>query len=1253
MSNWNAVAVKAQLRLTAQRLGQLQERQDSQGQVTRKDIANLLQQGDTVLARAKAQALVHDDSLGDLFEALEMHIGLIVEHFGELGELGNSARPLSATVEEAACSIVFAAPHTESKDLHMVRELLISRLGPEFEHTAVNNLHYHVSTRVSRALNAPPPSAAVLDENMMKIAKSHGVQWIPEPRRNDLTNAMIQILDPATAPTVDMVHLRQLCSLGIPDQPSWIRPRAWKLFFGILPVLKSSWDIELHKHRDSYYDLIRRLLTPIASLPPPTNPLIPADMSLQTVFESLARVPESLFIRLQDEPEVSPLSLLDSSASDDLRITCASNLDLRLQMIQESETSKDVNGGTPEIRLERRASDANTLSGRRRGAPTTLLSAKDYTFAGAHKKHTSALFRLLYLHSRLNPHSHSPHTSSLLVPLYTVLLQETDPKDVAHVEADTFWVFEAMIGEFSELDDETGGKVWMKKFSERLAWADAQLSVDLHAKGLDPALPHYSYRWLAPLLTQTLPLTSIFLVWDTLFCCPMRDRDSNAKLDQLLDICTSMLTRARAPLFRLGKSGRRSPSLWAEESAKRPPPSPLRPWELSDAFSEGTSLLQTYPVEAAGGIDAILQAAADLAHRREEDARSPKNGSTGLGSLLKVSIWKGFTAQLSTPADDEGVSSEEEIHDDGDETETPQLLAAPGLTSRLANTVWRGFTNQAAEGLPSPLSATSPASSVPSSPGGSPSPTGSPYKTPLELSPEPEPALSSPKANIWGYAGKLLNKDSDAAASLAKVSSNWRALAMDAWSTRKRGMSLAEGPPTPSSATSELPPSSDAWAPWTRSPMSEPEDRKRASRLPFDDYTPPPRPHFRAPRDSFMPAPRNYPPSNSDGTSPNGSLAHRTRASLASMAGLSSPAPAPPKAGPRPLMLNSSSLITAPKVNVSRSVTPTPRSATSTVPFQGDWANVTRNKHHFRGQSSISSLSPMDALGRPSWPGGNRSDAESDSTGGSRLVPINRRSISPMAPSARIVAGLREHPDSAGSSTSERIPSMPSARTAPSPSSSDRGWGLVDIPDSPKTPMSAPNSAVDVHVASGEHSRFGSINLTDAPVHEIEFTMPPKKPARKNIPAEPVDVDEDTSDSSASGPSAPSFSRVRSKRYPQRPSNLRLGSDTRSSIHEEKTPSPNRLAPEWPEVIGATPTATTFSSEPQSMSPTTPLSAGRVRKVSTGSNKSRTRKLSGDGPTRIRKVSNEGVRYKRESAANEGDDEGYDDLLSAYESEEA
>jgi hypothetical protein len=65
-------------------LGQLQERKDSEGQVTRKDIATLLQQGNVGIARAKAQHLIHEDVVGNLLEALEMHVGLILEHFSDI-----------------------------------------------------------------------------------------------------------------------------------------------------------------------------------------------------------------------------------------------------------------------------------------------------------------------------------------------------------------------------------------------------------------------------------------------------------------------------------------------------------------------------------------------------------------------------------------------------------------------------------------------------------------------------------------------------------------------------------------------------------------------------------------------------------------------------------------------------------------------------------------------------------------------------------------------------------------------------------------------------------------------------------------------------------------------------------------------------------------------------------------------------------------------------------------------------------------
>lgn len=76
--------IQAQLRLTAQRLGQLQSKKDSEGQITRRDIATLLSQSNVALARAKAQKLAREEAMGNVLETLEMHVGVVLEHLGEL-----------------------------------------------------------------------------------------------------------------------------------------------------------------------------------------------------------------------------------------------------------------------------------------------------------------------------------------------------------------------------------------------------------------------------------------------------------------------------------------------------------------------------------------------------------------------------------------------------------------------------------------------------------------------------------------------------------------------------------------------------------------------------------------------------------------------------------------------------------------------------------------------------------------------------------------------------------------------------------------------------------------------------------------------------------------------------------------------------------------------------------------------------------------------------------------------------------------
>jgi hypothetical protein len=86
------------------------------------------------LARAKAQNLINDDALSDLYEILEMYIGAILEHFKELenrSRLCSSSfyvmfrlfspyrAPPTPVVAEAASSLIFAAPQTELKGLRV------------------------------------------------------------------------------------------------------------------------------------------------------------------------------------------------------------------------------------------------------------------------------------------------------------------------------------------------------------------------------------------------------------------------------------------------------------------------------------------------------------------------------------------------------------------------------------------------------------------------------------------------------------------------------------------------------------------------------------------------------------------------------------------------------------------------------------------------------------------------------------------------------------------------------------------------------------------------------------------------------------------------------------------------------------------------------------------------------------------------------------------------------------------------------
>ena len=208
--------------------------------------------------------------------------------------------------------------------------------------------------------------------------------------------------------------------------------------------------------------------------------------------KQLSRVPPNLYVLLEEDPEWVGISPLDKGASELIWIPCADNLDQRLDAISHSDPGgiRDLNA-TPEIRIETddipttpeiSVTAPENLSDEAPAAPTTLVASRSFgTASNANTKHMSALVRLLYIHSCLNPAHRSPYIASLLIPLYSVLNMEIEAQDVAHAEADTFWLFEAMISEFSPLEDEAEGEatLWIKKLGDRVWWADSEFHTDL------------------------------------------------------------------------------------------------------------------------------------------------------------------------------------------------------------------------------------------------------------------------------------------------------------------------------------------------------------------------------------------------------------------------------------------------------------------------------------------------------------------------------------------------------------------------------------------------------------------------------------------------------------------------------------------------------------------------------------------------------------------------------------------------------
>ncbi|KAF8910023.1 regulator of Vps4 activity in the MVB pathway-domain-containing protein [Gymnopilus junonius] len=170
-------------RLSVQRLRTLQQKKEAQAKASRREIATLIERGKIETARIKVETLINEDVHVELLELLELYCELLLARFGLLDQNNREPDP---GIAEGVCNVIHAAPRTELKELHILRDIFMHKYGRDFSLAVMENRNGCVSPRVVNKLIIGTPAPALVDGYLKEIAKAYGVPWAdPAEQSND------------------------------------------------------------------------------------------------------------------------------------------------------------------------------------------------------------------------------------------------------------------------------------------------------------------------------------------------------------------------------------------------------------------------------------------------------------------------------------------------------------------------------------------------------------------------------------------------------------------------------------------------------------------------------------------------------------------------------------------------------------------------------------------------------------------------------------------------------------------------------------------------------------------------------------------------------------------------------------------------------------------------------------------------------------------------------------------------------------
>ena len=454
---------------------------------------------------------------------------------------------------------------------------------------------------------------------------------------------------PADAPTpqppVDLGALRSAGERGeVPDEPAWIRAQTWKLFLGYLSPEKQTWPGDLARSRSDYLRFLEEF----------------SPNGGHAAGAAASR--DKLLIQIYKDMERS------WGAKDGFLLQLVHSWDSTAASAQPPTDKREV---PTHHRLLAHLDEAH---------PHLAVPLHDGTGRYVDRQ-WHAMLRILYLYALLNPSvGYIQGMHEVLRVLLQVFVNGADPAlalgvsneevgalalgDMPAVEADTFWCFSLLLGEFREIYDfgladastmaamrtlsgpagagarlpDNGMVQALERLSAELRSHDPELWTHLAEHSLDPRMPYFSFRWFACILAADFPRPAVVRFWDAILAQTGERQAApdaaSAKIHFLVDLCCALLMHVRADLLGATTAPARPAAPVAKKHVRQRTESPEKPLpgmypydgsrsgtpfssesatesgpeEPDDPFHRGMHLLQAYPlIDARPVVETALQ----------------------------------------------------------------------------------------------------------------------------------------------------------------------------------------------------------------------------------------------------------------------------------------------------------------------------------------------------------------------------------------------------------------------------------------------------------------------------------------------------------------------------------------------------------------------------------------------------------------------------------------------------------------------